>query len=353
MIFPTPANQATVYVAALLLLAAYPAVAADCSPEQLQQILAPANAQQHSIEVRCSATLPPGSTVSKRLYFSGSAASGLRLNCNGVSIAPTHSGGGDALVIRSVQQNGTWSVPADIAVNSCRIVGSVRVMGMGSNGEAAAVRASSQQAGHTERAQAAAPGRIAFDKLTIIGQGRVPLYLAPGVHHVTVSGSRITGNSNSVAVYLDAESAHNTFTGNTIDTATASRELIAIDGSARNTFKHNRFSSLNRGGLYFYRNCGEGGTVRHQTPSYNTVADNVFFYRKYNGKLPAVWLGARNGNRNYCHADHGFAFGSSADNRDFADHNLIERNQIHRLPPQKMIRDEGAGNQIRDNQTVN
>lgn len=335
------------------LLASGSTWAAACSPAELDNILATASAENHSVEVKCSATLPKNSNVTKRLYFSGSQASQTQLNCNGSTIAPTHISGGDALVIRSVQQNGAWSKPTDIAINSCRVIGSVRVLGMGANGEAAAVKASSQQANHTERAQAAAPSQIAFNNVTIIGQSRVPLYLAPGVNHVTVSGSRITGNSTSVAVYLDAESAHNTFTKNTIDTATKSRELIAIDGSAYNTFTQNRFSSLNRGGIYFYRNCGEGGTIRHQTPSHNTLRDNTFFYRKYNGKLPAVWLGARNGDRNYCNADSGFAFGSSVDNRDFANNNIIENNQIYRLSPQKMIRDNGENNQIRNNYTVN
>lgn len=97
---------------------------------------------------------------------------------------------------------------------------------------------------------------------------------------------------------------------------------MAIDGSAHNTVRHNRFSALSHGGLFLYRNCGEGGTVRHQTPSHNTISDNTF-YRYYHGGLPAVWLGARNGNRNYCEADAGYPFGSSISNLDGAQHNRI------------------------------
>lgn len=335
------------------LLASSATWAATCSPAELDNILARADAQNHSIEISCSVKLPKNSLITKRLYFSGSQASGSQFDCNGSTIAPTHISGGDSIVIRSLQQNGQWLRPDNIGLQGCRVHGSVRLLGMGANGEAAAVRQSSQQAGHTERAQAAAPAHIVLKNMTIIGQNRVPLYLAPGVNAVTVSGSRITGKSISVAVYLDAESGHNRFINNTIDTQTASRELIAIDGSAHNTFTHNRFSALNHGGIYFYRNCGEGGTIRHQSPSSNQIRNNVFFYRKYNGKLPAIWLGARNGNRHYCNADAGFAFGSSVNNADFADNNVIENNQIHRLSPQKMIRDHGANNQIRHNQTVN
>lgn len=335
-----------------LLLAGSATWAATCSPAELNNILATADAKNHSVEVSCSVKLPKNSLITKRLYFSGSQASNNQFDCNGSTIAPTHISGGDSVVIRSLHKNGQWSRPENVVLRGCKISGSLRLLGMGANGEAANVRASSQQSGHTARIQAAAPSHIALENLTIMGQHRVPLYLAPGVNHVRVSGSRITGKSVSVAVYLDAESANNTFSRNTIDTQTTSRELIAIDGSAHNTFTQNRFSSLNRGGIYFYRNCGEGGTIRHQTPSHNTLSNNVFFYRKYNGKLPAVWLGARNGNRHYCAADNGFAFGSSVNNGDFADNNVVENNQIYRLSPQKMIRDNGANNQIRGNKTV-
>lgn len=341
-----------ILAAALGTIAAAPAFAANCTQTQIDEILAPATQQQNSVEVSCSTTLPKNATISKRLYFTGAAASNQVLNCNGSTIAPTHVGGGDSIVIRSKKQQNQWIRPENLTLSGCKVTGSVRVMGMGSNGEAEAVRLSSLEAGHTERAQATAPSHIRLENMHISGTGRVPLYLAPGVNHVNVINSRITGRSTSVAVYLDAESAHNTFTRNTIDTKTTKRELIAIDGSAHNTFSHNRFSALNHGGIYFYRNCGEGGTIRHQTPSHNTLSHNVFYYNKYKGKLPAVWLGARQGNRNYCEADAGHGFGSSVDNRDYADFNVVVHNQIYRLLAEKMIRDAGSGNRVENNQTV-
>ena len=341
-----------ILVSALGVTAAVPAWAASCTQMQLDDILAPATAQQNSVEVACSVVLPKDRTISKRLYFSGSASSNQVFDCNGNTVTPTHITGGDSIVIRSQKQHNQWQRPENLTIRGCKVAGSVRVMGMGSNGEAEAVRQSSLEAGHTERIQAAAPSRIRLENMNISGNGRIPLYLAPGVNHVTVANSRITGSSRSVAVYLDAESAYNTFTRNTIDAKTSGRELIAIDGSAHNTFSQNRFSALNHGGIYFYRNCGEGGTIRHQTPSYNTLSQNVFYYHKYKGTLPAVWLGARNGKRNYCEADAGHAFGSSLDNRDFADFNVVENNQIYRLPVDKMIRNEGSQNRIEGTQTV-
>lgn len=334
------------------LLASTTAFAQQCSSEQLADILAPATPGNDSVEVRCSATLPANSQISKRLLFTGPAASNLTFDCNGSTIAPAEAGSKDAVQIRSQQQQQQWQRPENLSLQRCRIEGSLRIMGMASNGEGAVLRTSSQQSGHTERAQAAAPSNIRLNQLTIIGQGRVPLYLAPGVTHVSLSNSRISGQSRSVALYLDAESAHNRFTGNTINSQTSNRELIAIDGSANNQFSNNRFSSLNRGGIYLYRNCGEGGTIRHQAPSGNQISGNTFFYRKYRGDLPAVWLGSRNGNRNYCQADAGYGFGSSASDTDFADGNTVENNRIYRLSPQKMIRDHGRNNRISGNTTV-
>ncbi|WP_165007372.1 right-handed parallel beta-helix repeat-containing protein [Neisseria yangbaofengii] len=333
-------------------MAAFSVWATTCTPAQLDEILAQATAQQNSVEVACSATLPKNRAISKRLYFTGEAASNQVFDCNGNMVSPTHIMGGDSMVIRSEKRQNQWLRPENLTIRGCKVAGSVRVMGMGANGEAEAVRLSSRESGHTERAQAAAPSRIRLERMNIVGQGRIPLYLAPGANHVTVADSRITGYSKSVAVYLDAESGYNTFTRNTIDAKTSKRELIAVDGSAHNTFSHNRFSALNHGGIYFYRNCGEGATIRHQTPSYNTLSQNVFYYNKYGGRLPAVWLGARHGNRNYCEADAGYAFGSSLDNRDFADFNVVENNQIYRLPTLRMIRDEGSHNRISENRTV-
>lgn len=336
--------------AVLILAVALPAAAQTCTPAQLADILAPADEQHKNVEVACSATLPYGSIVSKRLYFTGSRASNTVFDCNGSTISPSASGG-DAILIRSQNSGGRWLRPENISISNCRVDGSVRIQGMGSNGEAAALRASSHQAGHTQRARDAAPTNIRLNKMTILGRGRVPLYLAPGVTYTSVAASKIGGISQSVAVYLDAESDFNTFMRNTIDSKTG-RELIAIDGSSGNVFAENRFSSLNKGGIYFYRNCGEGGTVRHQTPSENTLRDNTFFYRRYRGYLPAVWLGARQGNRKYCAADAGFGFGSSADDRDFADNNVISGNRIYRLSPAKMIRNRGGRNLIDHNRTV-
>ncbi len=337
---------------ALLIAASAHAQAPACSAAKLAEISAAPTAAQPTVEIDCSATLPPNTVVRKSLRFSGPAASGVTFDCQGGRIEPaTDSSQPDSVLIQSQWRQGQWQRPQNITLRRCTIQGSLRIQGMAANGEGAALRDSSLRNGHTERAQAAAPANIMLDTLTLLGQGRIPLYLAPGVTGVTLQNSHVGGRSNSVAVYLDAESANNTLQHNLIDSRSA-RELVAIDGSAHNTIRHNRFSALSHGGLFLYRNCGEGGTVRHQTPSHNTISDNTFFYRHYHGRLPAVWLGARNGNRNYCQADAGYPFGSSISNLDGAQHNRVNNNRIYKLSPLRMIRDHGSDNMISGNTTV-
>ena len=177
--------------------------------------------------------------------------------------------------------------------------------------------------------------------LTIYGNGRNPVYFGPGVTNSKLIDSSVLGYSNQVAIYLDAESADNTFKGNVIDVATKDypfenwdRPLVALDGSAHNRFINNWFSNLSHGGIYFYRNCGENGVIRHQVPSANQLINNIFYYNEYDGDNPAVFLGSRNRGGwfqdtfGFCEADAGFPFGSSVSDADFAIYNAIMQNQI-------------------------
>jgi parallel beta-helix repeat protein len=216
-----------------------------------------------------------------------------------------------------------------VTVRRCQINGAVRIVGMGVNGEAEAVRQSSLMVGHTVRAQAVAPTNTSLWRLTITGYGRIPLYIAPGVTNTTLADSTIKGKSNSVALYLDAESGNNIIRNNTFDVdgqftlrQFRVREVIAVDGSADNQLLSNIINNAKGGGVYLYRNCGEGGTVRHQTPQRNFIAGNTIDNTGGYG----IWLGSRNGNRFYCEHDAGFPFGSSQDNGDFADNNIVRDN---------------------------
>ena len=228
----------------------------------------------------------------------------------------------------------------DITIKRCKINGSIRTIGLGHNGEAPSVKASSVKAGHTERAQAAAPRGTVLYAVTIIGHGRIPLYLAPGTTRLTMYDSTIKGRSASVALYLDAESGFNIIRNNTFDIDDASREIIAVDGSANNQLLTNTIQQAPNGGIYLYRNCGEGGTVRHQAPQHNLIAGNII----NNTGGYGIWLGSRDGGRLYCSDDAGFPFGSSKDDGDFADNNTVRDNIF--TGSARTIRSDGS-NQIK------
>ena len=248
------------------------------------------------------------------------------------------------MVIRSKDLEKGWDVPERITIRNGSVRGSIRIYGLGVNGEAAIVRESSHHAGHTARAQVAAPRVILLEDLQIEADHRIPLYLGPGVTGVTVKNCTFTGWSASTTVYLDAESGGNRIEGCTFDVRSG-REVIAVDGSATNTIVGNRFLQASYGGIYLYRNCGEGGTVRHQAPQSNLIENNFFNMKDLQSGSYGIWLGSRQGHRSYCEDDAGYSFGSSIDNRDFADHNIL-RGNIFQPACERAVRDDGADNRI-------
>ena len=339
----------------LYLGTADPAIASSdqCSPRILAALTAPATKQVASIEIRCSLTLAPTDVVTKRIFFSGARASGAVLDCNGAtldgSLGTINAGKSSLVLIRSTKtRTGDWSVPSDITIRNCIVKGAIRLQGLGINGQAEAVKLSSRNSNHTAHAQASAPTRITLSGLTLIADGRIPLYLGPGVTGVTLRRSVLTGSSNGTAIYLDAESARNTIIDNRFSVTTKSREQIAVDGSAHNVISTNRFDDPVGGGIFLYRNCGEGGTIRHQAPQHNVISNNVFRYRSSFFSQPAVWLNSRNGARLYCFRDPGYPFGSSASSLDFAKFNTVTGNRLIGGGPW-LIRNDDETNKITGN----
>ena len=314
----------------LQLTAAHP-----CDGATRARLLAPATPGDDAITLGCSVTLGPRDVVGRRVILEGRGASGVELACNGATIRPAVPPRDFTVLtleIRSMPvppgSDGAprWDRPEGATIRGCRIEGSVRVWGMGLNGQGAAVRASSHALGHTERAQAAAPSRISLLDSTITGSVGIPLYLAPGVTGFTLRGSTIRGTSPSVALYLDAESGGNTIEGNTFDVDTR-REVIAVDGSADNRIAGNIIALRGERGIDLYRNCGEGGTVRHQTPSRNTITGNRFRYLAQARPTP-LKVGSRGGWGLNCYQDRGYPFGSSLDNDDLATDNVVAPNSV-------------------------
>lgn len=305
--------------------------AAVCSAAKLQEVLQPASKDNQNVQVDCSLTLPKNASVSKQLLFAGQPASNTALDCNGAVIQAAYTT--PAVLITSVLKNGTWDVPQNIQIKNCKIKGSLRIHGMSPNGQGEYLRESSLHEGHTKRVQQAAPRNIVLDNLSI-ASARNMLYFAPGVQYVTLKNSRFNGNTGGSAIYMDAESGNNLIENNVFNVKTKVRELIAVDGSANNVIRGNTFVQPEYGAIFLYRNCGEGGTIRHQTPSNNQIVSNRFELGD-TIRLPVVWLASRKGKTNHCDEDKGYSFGSSVNDSDFAQNNTVEDN---RFVPQRSAR---------------
>lgn len=301
-------------------------VAAPCSTEVMRQLATPSD---QPLVLVCRAAMN-GVEVRRPVLIQGAEASGAGLDCGGGRIAPP----GDPTTARptvavwSRRDRAGWSRPVGVTIKDCVVVGNVRIWGMGAGGSMRDLLTSSRTAGHTLAAQSAAPLATTLEGVRFEGVGTIPLYVGPGVTRTTVVRSRFRGRSTSVALYLDAESAGAVIRDNDFDIRTG-REQIAVDGSGANRIEDNRFVLNGRAGILLYRNCGEDGVIRHQTPSYNQITDNLF-YRPDWLRPRLVVVGAREGRRSYCGDDAGWPFGSSQDDGDRAVGNQLRGNRAVR-----------------------
>ncbi|RWX76768.1 right-handed parallel beta-helix repeat-containing protein [Neorhizobium lilium] len=338
-------------VASMLLVALFDARLADaapCHPQIYQQLRQQSSPGASQVEIACDLALDPGETITASIVLSGSAASDTVVDCRGAVLAKP-SRNAPTVLIRSVERpDGSWDVPVGVGIRNCTIKGDLNIRGLGRNGEAEKVRLSSLSEGHTARAQAAAPRNVTLSNITFEGEADIPLYAAPGVTGMTVENSRFTGRTVSTVIYLDAESARNRIIGNVFDIHATRRELIAVDGSADNRIEGNRFDNPLTGGIFLYRNCGEGGTIRHQSPQRNVIADNVFHYSAFWAARPAIWLGSRQGSRFYCLFRSGIPLGSSLSPYDFAQYNTVTGNRMVGATDH-LILDSDEHNTVRDN----
>lgn len=312
-------------IALALALVMTPPAAQDCSAAEIADLLSPSSTPYR---LACRAVLDAHAHVRRPVLIEGEDASGAALDCNGGRIGMADRPGTTRLptvAIWSRQVGQVWSAPRDVTVRRCVILGNVRIWGMGAGGAMSDLRDASRQADFTRAAQAAAPTGVTLDAVRIEANGSIPFYVGPGVTRTTMRGSTLTGRSVSTAVYLDAESANAVIENNEFHVRTG-REIIAVDGSGANRITGNRFDLHGRGGVFLYRNCGEDGVIRHQTPSWNRITDNLFTGASWL-RPRLVVVGSREGRRPYCGADAGWPFGSSADDGDNAVGNTVERNR--------------------------
>ncbi|WP_298775793.1 hypothetical protein [uncultured Shewanella sp.] len=318
-----------------------------CTDMKKAEILERVSEIRPSVTIDCDVSLKSTDVITKKVYFEGESASNTTLNCNsakidfnvGIRAGIFSMTDEDTIIIQSFKDKDTWSVPENIAIHGCQIMGSIRITGMDDNAFADDLTTSSLTAGHTQRSNASAPSNILLKNLEIEALYRPALYLSPGVNRVTLQQSYLHGTSNTVALYLDAESNYHKILENTIAVNT-SEYMVALDGSAYNTIEYNYLFANNTGGIYLFRNCGENGMVRHQTASFNSIKNNYFLYNNYLNDKSAVNIGANNGEQSYCIDDDNVKLKhtSSTDNLDNTEGNTVMYNQFLNAEPHELIR---------------
>lgn len=337
------------------LLAAVPGAQADACDAPTRQrlqdnILAEATVGAESVEVTCDVTLPKGRRVTKALYFNGASGNGVTVDCNSSTLdggPKTVNAGVDMIAAAPRRESEfVWERPENIVIKNCTVLGSVRLNAMSfsdlhnssrCHGPFAFDRPKCTR--HTARAQAAAPRNIEFRNLRIVAQGhRTPVYFSFGTTHSKLVHSEITGKvqGGGVAIYLDAESADNVIQNNIIQVNTERREQIAVDGSARNLIAGNQITTAGKGGIFLYRNCGESGIVRIQSPQHNLLLNNTLrdvwpstSAQVMPSRTPLIWVASRTKDpRDFCGLDDGLPFGSGVSDHDFALYNVIADNRF-------------------------
>lgn len=342
-------GAATLGVLAVLLPFQNFTSAKNCSEAKIKELLEDAQKSgKSSVSISCSFKLDKAYRITKKVNIYGAQSSDIALDFAGSLLEPSTGTSERMIHIYSQKMpDGTFSRPENIRIQNANIVGAIRIRGMSADD----LREPSRHEGLTKVAQAAAPKNISISKVRITANGTIPLYVEPGTTYVRLEDSKIEGSSNSTAIYLDAESGYHVIRNNKITSANK-REAIAVDGSAHNTIVDNYFSNTNEGSIFLYRNCGERSVSRHQSPQFNLISNNTFYYKKYDGSTPAIHIGSRQGNRKYCGDDRDSKFGSGVSDLDFASNNTVINNQFINRSPAKYILDSDSNNTVAGNQQV-
>lgn len=338
--------------------------ARDCSWSEMNAILAPPTPDKDVAHVACNFTYPrdpqafmqsgqtyPGE-IRKPIQFDGAGAVGITFDCKGHRINADSGKAGRAIQVATTDDG---LVPHHIKIQNCEVNGNI---GLVHGSYTICSGCSDPGADAIARRQSTAPHHIILKNLRITTRpGGNGVHFETGVTFSTLINSRVQGSNMGTnnAIYLSPESANNAIVGNFIAVDSETREQIAIDGSANNYIADNDLSALNHGGIFIFRNCGEGGTVRIQKPWNNSIVNNRFYYEDFdmggflginsNWEFPSIWVASRTiwvaepfggghlGNvkdRVYCNDDAQYPFGSGIDNTDNAKYTLAAQNQVRK-----------------------
>lgn len=244
-----------------------------------------------NIFIKCPVNLELSDDITKRVIIKGSSASGTTIDCRGKTL---HDSIRIEPEFKLVDGKHVFYRPENITVKNCIIKNGFRLRSTDSSQNVSyPLRESSRLTDHVENLQKSSPTKITFENVDVWGGGSVAIYIEPGATNFTLRNSRVYGSTKDVAMYLGIEGKGHVIEGNDFHIYSTKREIIAVDGVKNSIIKNNTFHYVRHGGVFLYRNCGEKGIIRHQTPTDNVITGNTF-YLKEKFTAPAIWVSSRN-----------------------------------------------------------
>lgn len=183
---------------------------------------------------------------------------------------------------------------------------------------------------------AMASQQVSILSSTIANSGSAGIYVGHYTQDTAINDVTVE-QSGSIGVYLDASSIRTSIESSQFLSngygdplkrreAKRNREAIAIDSSAFNRIRGNKFKGNSAGGIFLYKNCWESHTDpkqarRWQHSSYNVIESNTF------EEKVGVWVASRQA-RNLKNMDCGDPALAPGYYRDYADNNTISKNRF-------------------------
>lgn len=179
----------------------------------------------------------------------------------------------------------------------------------------------------------------------------------PYTRRCSAVGCSFAGRSASPSIYLSAESGNHVISGCHFGARTTNaREVVAVDGSEQNLITGNRFNRCEYGGVYVYRNSGEGGVVRKLAPKGNRIENNIFDLSKLRWiRWKSLWLGMAPdtfprgiilGSRQGSRKDHDANANNGYSPLDEAQENIVRGNTFKGAPRSRWVFDNDEKNLV-------
>lgn len=348
---------------------------ADESARRLTECPAPGS----TVEVRGSVKLRAGCVLRKVRFVV--RASHVTLDCNGVELhglmnRDTALAAGAAYPaedsperVAFLIENGESDRPIeDVTIRDCTVRNyqdGAEVALRLSEATQRALRDGADAEAIESRLRAAAPRDIRFERVSVVAPHKSGLFVNRYAQHVVFRGGSVTGAGNS-AIYLNSGSSgheivDNWFQGNGYANydagkrvsmprrGSALREAIAVDSSAHNLIRGNRFQRNGAGGVFLYKNCWEHHDEPDQIPRRMHSSDNRIEGNRFVAEPVGVWIASRQ-SRDLAgfecgdppEYEEGFWLWAERYYRDYAERTVVSGNRFEGVGQGVIVEDDDA-----------